>query len=294
MGEIFDILLETVLDCARLLPFLFIAFLLIELLEHYSSDLSRRALEKVGKAGPVIGALCGCVPQCGFSVLAANLFAGGVISPGTLIAVFLSTSDEAVIILLGNPGYLKEIGTLIAAKVAIAVAAGYLTDLLFSKHIAEPRRAGELCDHCGCHDHDEDEEHEKHEKLHHVLIPALRHTGQILIYLFIFLLALNIVVELIGEDAFSRFLLVDTVFQPFLAAVIGFIPNCAASVILTQLYLTGVLSFSSVIAGLCTGAGAGLLVLLRVNKHRKESAKIIALMYVYAVAAGVILFLAGV
>lgn len=126
------------------------------------------------------------------------------------------------------------------------------------------------------------------------MVPALRHTAQILIYLFIFLLALNVVVELIGEDAFSRFLLVDTVFQPLLAAVIGFIPNCAASVILTQLYLNGVLSFSSVIAGLCTGAGAGLLILLRVNKHRKESVKIIALMYVYAAVAGVILFLAGV
>lgn len=294
MGTFTDILLDTILDCARLLPFLFIAFLLIEALEHYSSDLSKKALEKVGKAGPVIGALCGCVPQCGFSVLAANLFAGGVISPGTLIAVFLSTSDEAIIIILGNPGYLKEIGTLIVAKIIIAVAAGYITDFFFAKRIMEPRRAGELCEHCGCHDHDEEDEHEEHEGLHHVLIPALRHTAQILIYLFIFLLVLNMIVELIGEEAFSGFLLVDTIFQPFLAAVIGFIPNCAASVILTQLYLNGVLSFSSVIAGLCTSAGAGLLILFRVNRHRKESVKIIALMYVYAVAAGVILFLAGV
>lgn len=288
-----DILLDTVLDCLRLLPFLIIAFLLIEALEHYSSEFSKKALEKVGKAGPIIGALCGCVPQCGFSVLAANLFAGGVISPGTLVAVFLSTSDEAIIILLGSPGSLNKIGALMAAKIVIAIAAGYLTDLVFAKHIMEPRRAGELCDNCGCHDHEEEDEHGKHEGLHHVLLPALRHTVQILIYLFIFLLILNAATEWIGEDAFSRFLLVDSVFQPFLAAIIGFIPNCAASVMLTQLYLNGVLSFSSVIAGLCTGAGAGLLVLLRVNKHRKESIKIIALMYVYAVAAGVLLFLIG-
>ena len=291
METFLDILLDTCLDCVRLLPFLFIAFLLIEALEHYSSAFSKKVLERVGKAGPVLGALCGCIPQCGFSVLAANLFAGGMISPGTLIAVFLSTSDEAVIILLGNPGYLKEIAMLILTKLIIAVAAGYVTDLLFSKRIMEPRRAGELCEHCGCHD--EEEEHEKHSGLHHVLIPALRHTLQIFIYLFIFILALNLIVELIGEEAFSGFLLVDSVFQPFLAALIGFIPNCAASVILTQLYLNGVLSFASVIAGLCTGAGAGLLVLLRVNRHRKETAKILALLYGYAVAAGVILFLAG-
>ncbi len=282
--EVFlEILKDTCLDCLRLLPFLFAAFLLIEALEHYSSDFTRRILRDFGKAGPVIGALCGCVPQCGFSVLAANLFAGGVISPGTLVAVFLSTSDEAVLILLGNPGYLKEIAGLILAKVLIAIAAGYLTDLVFARFFAVGKTESDLCGHCGCHDHGG----------HNILIPALRHTGRIMIYLFIFILGLNVVMTLLGEDTFSKILLGNTVFQPLLTALIGFIPNCAASVFITELYLNGVLSFSSVIAGLCTGAGAGLLVLLRVNRHRKENAAILVLMYVYAVAAGVILFLAG-
>lgn len=279
MQVFLDILIDTCQDCVKLLPFLFGAFLLIEVLEHYSTDLTRKALEKVGKLGPVIGALCGCIPQCGFSVLAANLFAGGLVSPGTLIAVFLSTSDEAIIIILGHPGYLKEIGTLIAAKLVIAIAAGYLTDIAFAKHISEPKTESELCDHCGCHEHGG----------HNVLIPALRHTGQILLYLFIVIFALNTVMELLGEESFSKLFLGGTIFQPLLAALIGFIPNCAASVFITELYLNGVLSFASAIAGLCTGAGAGLLVLLRVNKHKKENIKIIILMYIYAAAAGLIL-----
>ena len=310
METFFDILLDTCMDCLKLLPFLLIAFLLIEALEHYSSDFTRNLLQKVGKAGPVIGALAGCVPQCGFSVLAANLFAGGLVSPGTLIAVFLSTSDEAIIIILGNPGYLKEIGALIAAKIFVAIIAGYFTDLVLARRLFEPKKEGELCEneHCGCHeddDHDEDGEHDGHENhaghgshhshggVHHVLLPALRHTWRIAIYLFLIILALNAVMELLGQETFSKILLGDTIFQPFLAAVIGFIPNCAASVFLTQLYLNGVLSFPAVIAGLCTGAGAGLLVLLRVNRHKKENITIIALMYIYAVAAGMILFLAG-
>jgi len=277
-----EIFTETIIDCLKQLPFLFAAYLVIELLENYSGEITGKVLEKFGKAGPVIGALCGCVPQCGFSVLAANLFAGGLVSPGTLVAVFLATSDEAVIILLGNPGYLKEISALIAAKIIIAVICGYITDIFLARFISEPRKERELCEHCGCHD---EEGH------HHILIPALKHTGMIIAYIFIFTLALNCVTGVIGEERFSELLLGNTVFQPLISAVIGFIPNCAASVILTQLYIAGVLSFPAVISGLCTGAGAGLLVLLRVNRHRKETAKIIALMYVYAAAAGVILYL---
>lgn len=280
METFLNILLDTCLDCVKLLPFLFIAFLLIEMLEHYSTDITRNFLKKVGKAGPVIGALVGCVPQCGFSVLAANLFAGGVISPGTLIAVFLSTSDEAVIIILGNPGYLKEMAFLIIAKIIIAISAGYVTDLFFARYISEEKKESDLCGHCGCNEHGG----------HGIWLPALRHTGRIMIYLFIIILALNTVMELLGEETFSKILLGDTIFQPFLAALIGFIPNCAASVFLTELYLNGVLSFPAVIAGLCTGAGAGLLVLLRENRHKKENIKIIVLMYIYAVTAGLILY----
>ncbi len=273
-----DVLFDTVIDCVKLLPFLFIAFLLIEVLEHYASESLRQGLWKVRKAGPIIGALCGCIPQCGFSVLAANLYAGGVISTGTLMSVFLATSDEALIIIFANPGYLKDMGLLILVKLIISVAAGYITDMLLSKHIKEQKAEGDLCRKCGCG------------HTHSVIKPALRHTFKIFIYLFVIMLILDLCVEGVGKEAFSNVLLGNSIFQPFIAALIGFIPNCAASVILTQLYLEGIISFASVTAGLCTGAGAGLLVLYKVNaRHMKENVKITVLLYAFAVIAGCIL-----
>ena len=154
-----DLIIETLfhacvhagVDCLKMLPFLFAAFLLIEALEHHGSRKLARGLARVGKAGPVAGALVGCIPQCGFSVIAANLYAGGVISPGTLLAVFVATSDEAVLILLGNPGSAGEVLPLLAGKILIAVLAGYVTDLVLRGRIEEPREVGELCHHCGCH-----------------------------------------------------------------------------------------------------------------------------------------------
>ena len=150
-----EILLHTLehacADCLRMLPFLFAAFLLIEGLEHYSGKHSARIMEKVGKAGPVVGAAAGCVPQCGFSVMAANLYAGGVISVGTLLAVFLATSDEAVLILLGNPQYAPEVGRLLAVKVVIAIAGGYVADLCLKDRLSGKKEEGVLCVNCGCH-----------------------------------------------------------------------------------------------------------------------------------------------
>ena len=278
-----EVFTDAVIDCIKMLPFLFLAFLLIEALEHYSSDFTKKLMIKVDKAGPVVGAVVGCVPQCGFSVMAANLYSGGIITIGTLIAVFLATSDEAILIIMGNPEHAGKIGILLLAKVIIAIVAGYLVDIFFKKEIAVPHHEGELCHDCGCHNHSSG-----------IVKPALRHTGKIFLYLFAFTFILNLCIEVLGIDRISAMMLGDTVFQPVIAALIGLLPNCAASVILTQLYLSGAISFASVIAGLCTGAGIGLVVLFKVNPDKKENVKIIAVLYGIAVAAGLILEMFGV
>ena len=280
MEMLIDVFTDAAIDCIKMLPFLFLAFLLIEALEHYSSDFTKKLMIKVDKAGPVVGAVVGCVPQCGFSVMAANLYS---ITIGTLIAVFLATSDEAILIIMGNPEHAGKIGILLLAKVIIAIVAGYLVDIFFKKEIAVPHHEGELCHDCGCHNHSSG-----------IVKPALRHTGKIFLYLFVFTFILNLCIEVLGIDRISAMMLGDTVFQPVIAALIGLLPNCAASVILTQLYLSGAISFASVIAGLCTGAGIGLVVLFKVNPDKKENVKIIAVLYGIAVAAGLILEMFGV
>lgn len=278
MELLFHTVEHAFIDCLRMLPFLFVAFLLIEALEHYSGRLITKVMQKIGRAGPIVGAAVGCVPQCGFSVMAANLYAGGVISVGTLLAVFLATSDEAVLIILGNPGRAGEVGMLLGAKVLIAVIGGYAADLFLKESLSSEKSCGNLCDHCGCH--------EAHAG---ILMPAWRHTFRLFAYLFIFTWILNLVIEVFGIEGLSRALLGDSVFQPVIAALIGLIPNCGASVILTQLYLSGAISFASVVAGLCTGAGAGLIVLFKVNRNRIENIKIMIVLYFMAVVAGLLL-----
>lgn len=273
-----DAVMDTTFDCLKMLPFIFVAFILIEALEHYSSDFTAKALAKVGKAGPVVGAVAGCVPQCGFSVMAANLYAGGIISVGTLLSVFIATSDEAVLIIMSNPERIREVGVLLAAKVIIAVTAGYIIDIFFRNQIATVKESGNLCKDCGCDEEDAG-----------IWKPAWHHTIRIFIYLFIFTGILNLCIEIFGIEQLSKFLLGNTIFQPVIAAIIGLIPNCAASVILTQLYLNGAISFASVIAGLCTGAGVGLVVLFKMNRNRRENLKIVGVLFLVAVAAGMII-----
>lgn len=278
-----DILADAGGDALRMLPFLFVAFLVIEALEHYSTDFTRRVLTKVEKAGPVVGALAGCIPQCGFSVAAANLYAGGIISVGTLLSVFIATSDEAVLIMLGNPGRGKEVFGLLGTKIVLAILAGYVADLFFKRYISTEKEDGALCAHCGCHEHNAG-----------IFKPALNHTVKISIYLFVFTVALNLCIELVGVERLSDYLLGDTWFQPAVTALVGLIPNCAASVILTQAYLSGAISFASVIAGLCSGAGIGLIVLCKVNENRRENLKILGTLYILSVLSGVLLQVFGV
>ena len=200
MEMFIDVLLDAAIDCMKMLPFLFLAFLLIEALEHYSSDFTKKLMVKVDKAGPVVGAIVGCVPQCGFSVMAANLYSGGIITVGTLIAVFLATSDEAILIIMGNPEHAGKIGVLLLAKVIIAIIAGYLVDIFFKKEIAVPHHEGELCHDCGCHNHSAG-----------IVKPALRHTGKIFLYLFVFTFILNLCIDILGIDKISAMMLGDTV-----------------------------------------------------------------------------------
>lgn len=270
-------------DVLKMLPFLFFAFLVIEMLEHYSTEYMKKTLTKIGKAGPVVGALLGCIPQCGFSVLAANLYAGAVLSPGTLLAVMLATSDEAILIILGNPGSAGEILRLLGVKVIVAVTGGYIVDLFLKKYIYTPKQEGVLCEHCGCHKEEAG-----------IFRPALNHTGKIAAYLFVFILILNVLIEIVGIDTIADCLFVDAWFQPVVAALIGLIPNCAVSVMLAELYLRDVISFASLLAGLCAAAGAGLVVLFKVNPDKKESLKILITLVLLSVIAGIILkFIVG-
>ena len=271
-------MLDTALDCLKMLPFLFFAFLLLEAVEHHTSKKTDKILAKSGNFGPLVGALFGCVPQCGFSVFAANLYSGGLIGLGTLIAVFLSTSDEAVIIMFSHPESKAEILKLIAVKIVIAVFFGYIITLFEKKKPEPEKHVEDLCEdeHCGCHD-----EHGG------ILKPALRHTVKIFGFLVLTVFLLNLAVEFLGIDRISKLLLSDSFFQPFLAAIIGIIPNCAASILLTELYLKGAISFASVISGLCMGAGAGLIVMFRENRNVKENLKIVAIMYACSVLSGI-------
>lgn len=273
---ILDAFLDAVLDTLRTIPFLFAAFLLIEAIEHYSGSFSSRMLAKMGKAGPFVGAVLGCIPQCGFSVAAANLYSGGLITLGTLLAVFLSTSDEAVLVLLAHPGSGRVIGALLLWKVVIGMGAGCLMDLLVRKG-KEEKHIEALCRNCGCSD------------TSGVFRPAFQHTVRLAVYLLVFTFCLNLLLELTGVEALSRLLGKDTVFQPFLAALLGMIPNCASSVLITELYLAGGLSFGAAAAGLCAGAGVGLAVLFPTNHPFRENLKILLLLYGSAVAAGLLL-----
>lgn len=271
-----DLIIDAVLDCLKTLPFLFCAFLLMEAAERYYGRHMDTILKKSKSGGPIVGALLGCIPQCGFSVIASNLYAGGMVTLGTLLSVYLSTSDEALLLLLADTGRNKDILMLLFTKVVIGIIAGYLIDFFFRAQ-RQGRNMEQICKDCGC----EEEEG--------ILRPALHHTVQLFVYLLLFTLILNFILEIAGAEKISAWLLGDTVFQPVLAALIGLIPNCAASVVLTQLYLSGAISFASVVAGLCTGAGAGLLVLFRMNRDRRENLKILGLLYVSGVMAGIIL-----
>ncbi len=273
-----DVLIDALIDSLKILPFLFGVYLLIEYIEHRSANKLGKALQKMGPFGAVGGSLLGAVPQCGFSVVASNLYSGRLISMGTLVAVYLSTSDEAIPMIIANPKFAGKLWALILIKAVIGIIAGLAVDivikLLGKKQNEEPFK--EICEHCDC-------EH------HGIIHSALHHTVSIILFIFAVNLILGCFMELAGEETVKSLLMTDSAIQPFIAGIIGFVPNCAASVVLTQLYIEGIVSFGSLIAGLCTGAGVGLLVLFRTNKHYKENFAIMGILYFFGVAAGLII-----
>jgi hypothetical protein len=289
MQEIFiDSLLDTVRDTLTLVPFLFITYLVMEWLERKTEEQSASLLSRVGRLGPLAGSAAGVIPQCGFSAAAASLYSGGVISVGTLLAVFLSTSDEMVPIFISSAVSPAVIRKLLLAKFVIALITGVTVDMtvkLVNYTFRTHKHIHDLCEqeHCGC----EDEEGG-------ILRSALVHTGKITLFVFFVSLVISLLVSSLGQDKIAAFLTGIPVLGVFLSGLIGLIPNCAASVIITQLYLDGLLTAGQMMAGLLVGAGVGILVLARTNRHRGENLRVIAALYGAGVIWGIIIDILGI
>lgn len=283
LEEIIHVLEHAVLDSLKLLPFLFVTYILMEYIEHKMTDKSKRAIEKAGKFGPVIGGIVGAVPQCGFSVSATNLYSSRVITLGTLIAVYLSTSDEMIPVLLSESISFSVILKLILIKVFIGMIAGLIIDFVLRKvGNKEENRISDICEDENCHCENG------------ILKSAIKHTISIFIYILITTIILNTVIEIIGEDRIGNLILNKKIVGAIIAGLIGLIPNCASSVIITQLFAKGLISAGALLAGLLVGAGLGILILFKTNKNLKQNIKIIALLYAIGTICGIVFELLGI
>lgn len=359
MDLLIDILLDAGKDTLSLAPFLLVTYLALETLEHVAGDSVNGAIKRAGAAGPVVGSLLGMVPQCGFSAMAATLYAGRVVTLGTLVAVFLSTSDEMLPLLLAEQVPVQTMAMLLASKALIALVTGFIVDAAIRglrrnarAHAAirrtvlgtaanpahvncahddhtggdiidEVAEAGvsadhihELCerDHCGCdedederghghghehsHDHGHADEHEHHHGHSHshegapvlsIIRSAISHTVQVSVFIFLVTLILVAVLETFGESAIEQFLRGNETLAVLGSALVGLIPNCSASVVITQLYLEGALQLAPMLAGTLISAGVGYLVLFRTNRSARENAVFLVMMYVIGASWGLIL-----
>ena len=277
---------HTLIDNIKLLPFLFITYLAMEYIEHKTSDKTEEMIKKSGRFGPVIGGILGVVPQCGFSAAASNLYAGRIITLGTLFAIFLSTSDEMLPILISEQVPTGTIVKILATKALIGILAGFVVDLFIRKGHREKEeelRIEHMCDHEHCHCEEGK-----------IFRSALSHTVQIFLFILLISVGLNLVIEMAGEEALASVLSSSKFFGPLLAGLVGLIPNCAASVVITQLYLSGVLGAGAMMAGLLVGSGVGLLVLFRVNDDLKENLKITGMLYAIGVVVGIVIEMVGI
>ncbi len=337
------------IDTLKLVPFLFVTYLAMEALEHYASSKSIAAVRRAGTAGPVIGALLGVVPQCGFSAAAATLYSARVITLGTLFAVFLSTSDEMLPIMIAAQAPAGFIAEVLAIKALCGLIAGFAIDVVLRlrHHAVEAMRIRDLCerDHCGCddesaanriddwgaeysneeergaelacasderherdhahdydrgHDHSRDHVHAHNSSHGHahgfgaIAKSSLVHTLQVTLFIFLVSLALEIVIDGVGEDALASFISANSNLSVVVSAIVGLIPNCAASVVLTELYLEGALSTGAMLAGLLVSAGVGLLVLFRANRPMHENFLIVAGLVACGVVFGFIVGVFGI
>ena len=277
--DAWHVILHALEESAIVLPFLFLTYLLMELLEHKASERAERAIQRAGRVGPLAGGALGLVPQCGFSTLASGFYAGRVISVGTLLAVFLATSDEMLPVFLGAHIGVGRILAVLGLKLVVAVAVGFLVDLLWRR--SQIHVEG-LCEEegCGCGEKG-------------VWLSTLYHTLHIFLFVLLFNLVIGFAMELVGEAAIGRVMRDIPVLGQLIAALVGLIPNCAASVAIATLYTKGVISAGAMLAGLLTGAGAGLLVLFRTNKKWKENLLIVGILLVSGVLFGTLLDLTG-
>lgn len=353
MENFTDILLDIVVDATKdtlyLVPFLLVVYLLMEWLEHKAGDATQRAVRKAGVAGPLVGAVLGAFPQCGFSAMGATLYAGRVVTLGTLFAVFLSTSDELLPMMIAEHAPLGQMLEILVVKVIIGMIMGFAADaaLHILKKPEEPLAIHKICaqDHCECsgecatcaanpeltyehdrvleactcehehahehgHGHDGERMHGcgdecdhgcecEHEHAHqhtgtHIVKSALKHTVKVTLFIWLISLVLGGVFEVVGEEALAQVLAANPVASVFVSALVGLIPNCAASVAIIELYLEGVLGTSAMMAGLLVAAGVGLLVLCRTNRNAKQNLIIIAILYGCGVFWGLLFLLTGV
>ena len=276
MVDIWDIIKDSFFDTLSLLPFLFIAYLILEFVEHTSQKKMSEVIKKSNKFAPLFGAICGLFPHCGFSAVAASFYSTRVITIGTLFAVFLATSDEMVPIFLSEGVSLEFVFEILTMKFICALVVGFLLDFILKKK-KQSFKIKEFCDCSNCHCGE------------NILYSAFEHTFKISFLIFIVSFILGSLVEGIGEEKISMVLSDHFIFSKFIAAGIGIIPNCAASVILSKLYLSGAISISSLVSGLLVGAGVGLIVLFKMNKNLKENLKITGGLYLIGVILGFIL-----
>lgn len=272
-----EVILDTIVDSLKLIPFLLVAFLIIELLEHKLNNKTKHIITKSKKVGPIIGSLLGVIPQCGFSVMATNLYITRIITLGTLISIYLSTSDEMLIIMISEKVEISLILKILLIKIFFGIIYGLIIDKIINKNKKDKETNYELCDeeHCDCN--------------HSILLSAIKHTLHITLFIFIITLIINTIFTLLGDNYLSKILLNNSILSPFITSLIGLIPNCAASVILTELYLNSTISLGALIGGLLTSSGSSLLVLIKNNKNQKENLSIILLLYALGVLSGIII-----
>lgn len=280
-----EILLDAIIDSVKILPFLFITYLIMEYIEHKMSEKSKITIKKSGKWGPLLGSAVGIIPQCGFSASATNLYSARVISLGTLMAVYLSTSDEMIPVFISEKVPILTLAKILAIKFVIGIIFGFIIDFILRIKNKEKQeeKIEEICEyeHCHCDENG-------------IFKSAIKHTLNILIYIFVITLIINLIVEWVGEDNIATFVGNHAILGPAISSLIGLIPNCAASVIITNLYIQNIISGASLIAGLLTGAGVGLIILFRTNKNIKENVAIVGLLYAIGVISGIVLQAIGI
>ena len=302
MELVLDVLFDAVKDTLVLVPFLFVTYLVMEAIEHRAAERVEAAVAHAGAAGPVVGAVLGALPQCGFSAMAATLFSGGVVTAGTLVAVVLSTSDEMIPVFVAHQESPVLMLAIMGAKLVCGLVVGLLVDLVL-RALGMPRTKQHIHDLCvreGCDcDAEDDHDHEGHDHDHAhgwlgIARCAVIHTVQVTAFIFLVTFACGLVIESVGQDAIGAFLSGSPVIAVLLAGLIGLIPNCGASVAITELFLQGTLGLGATMAGLLASGGVGLLVLWRTNANHKQNLAITGFVYIVAVVIGLLVQALGI